>query len=327
MNILLTGGAGFIGHHFIEHIIKLTDHTITVLDKLSYASSGFDRLKDIGAYTHPRIRVFTHDFTQPIVDGLAKEIGEPDFIVHMGAETHVDRSIKNPWPFVQSNVIGTVRMLDYALTVKSLKKFLYFSTDEVFGPASAGKEFKEWDAYNCTNNYAASKAAAEEFCLSYANCYGLPLVITHMMNVYGERQHPEKYIPIVINKILDGEELQIHATGDKPASRSWVHARNAASAVLFLLENDVLFRDKFNIPGEEYDNLELAKMIASILDKPLKYKIVNFYADRPGHDPRYKLCGKKMRSLGWTPPVEFYPSFKKTILWMTEPERKRWLKW
>src|SRR3990167_10296233 len=133
MKILITGGCGFIGHHFVEHILKNTDWEIVILDRLNYASTGFDRLKDISIYDDKRIIILSADFTKPIKDGLAKEIGDVDYMVHMGAETHVDNSISNAEPFVMSNVLGTMNMLEFARTVKSLKKFIQFSTDEVYG--------------------------------------------------------------------------------------------------------------------------------------------------------------------------------------------------
>lgn len=323
--ILVTGGAGFIGHHFVEHLLKKTDWKIEVLDRLNYASGGFDRLRDINVFDEKRVHVFTSDFTRPIETGLAKEIGEVDYIVHIGAETHVDRSIENPEPFVMANVVGTMRVLDFARRQKNLKWFVYFSTDEVFGPAPEGVNYKEWDRYNSTNPYSASKAGGEELALAYANTYGVPVIITHTMNVFGERQHPEKFIPMTIRKVLNDEKVLIHASQDKikPGSRFWIHARNVASAILFLLENGEI-REKYNIVGEkEVNNLEMAKFIAAVLGKPLNYEMVDFHSSRPGHDLRYALDGSKMKNLGWEPPTTFEDSLRKTISWTLE--RPQWL--
>jgi dTDP-glucose 4,6-dehydratase len=217
-------------------------------------------------------------------------------------------------------------MLEFAKKIKP-KKLLYFSTDEVFGDAPAGTAYKEWDRYNSRNPYAASKAGGEELALAWSNTYGIPVIITHTMNIFGERQHPEKFIPIVMNKIRNAEKLQIHCANGKPASRSWIHARNAASAVLFLLENTPAnVRDKFNITGEvEFDNLDLAWTISGIMRKDLKYEMVDHYADRPGHDPRYMLDGSKIREMGWEMPKTFDESLKKTIEWSLE--NLRWLEW
>lgn len=327
MDILITGAAGFIGHHLVEHILKTTDHTVTIVDRLTYASAGFDRLKDIGAYSNPRLRIFTHDFSQPIDAYLQQEIGKPDYIVHMGAETSVDRSLRDPRPFVISNVLGTMEMLEFARKV-SPKKFLYFSTDEVFGDAPDGVSYREWDRYNSRNAYAASKAGGEELCLAYANSFNIPMIITHTMNVYGERQHSEKFIPIVMNKIRRGQTLKIHCKDGKPASRSWIHARNVSSAVMFLLENTpIQVRDKYNITGErEYDNETLARKIASIMGQGIAYEMEDYYnSERAGHDPRYMIDGTKLREMGWQMPVDFDLSLEKTINWSID--NPRWLDW
>jgi len=316
MKILITGGCGFVGHHVVEHFLKNTDWEIVVLDKLNYASAGFDRLRDIAVFDEKRIKVFTVDFVQPISVGLSKEIGSVDYLLHLGAETHVDRSIANPEPFVMTNIVGTMRMLDFARTLDNLKWFVYFSTDEVFGPAETGVYYKEWDRYDSRNPYAATKAGGEELSLAYANTYHLPLFITHSMNIFGERQHPEKYIPSCIKKIRDGEKVLVHSHRLKPlpGSRHWIHARNVASALLFLLTKATQ-RDKYNIVGEEHDNLEIAQMIAHILNKPLKYELVDFHSSRPGHDLRYSLDGSKLLSMGFRPNISFQDSFKKTVLW------------
>lgn len=327
--ILITGGAGFIGHHLVEHVLKNTGWDVVVLDRLNYASSGFDRLRDIEVFDDKRTRVFTADFTQPLGEGLIREIGQVDYIVHMGAETHVDRSIENPEPFVMANVVGTMRMLDFARKQNNLKKFVYFSTDEVFGPAPQGVDYKEWDRYNSTNPYAAAKAGGEELALAYSNTFRVPVIVTHTMNAFGERQHPEKFIPKIINKVLAGETVTIHAdpTRQHAGSRFWIHARNIASAILFLLEKSD-FRDKYNIVGErELDNLSMARYVANALGRELKYELVDFHSSRPGHDLRYALDGTKMKEMGWEVPKTFEDSLARTVGWyFLKPERMRWLK-
>ena len=322
IKVLGTGFAGFVGSHFLEHILKNTDWDIVILDRLNYASTGFDRLRDISVFDEKRVKIFTADFTKPIVDGLAKEIGDIDYIIHMGAETHVDRSIENPEPFVMSNVVGTFRMLEFAKTFPNLKRFVYFSTDEVFGPAPEGTSYKEWDRYNSGNPYAATKAGGEELCLAYHNTYNLPIIITHTMNVYGERQHPEKFIPLCIRKILYGEKITIHSNKDKTkaGSRFWIHARNVAEAICWLLENkDAKNGDKFNIVGEkEVDNLSMALFIADVLERKLVYEMVDFHSSRPGHDLRYALDGTKLKEMGFEYPKTFEQSLEKTIKWTLE---------
>jgi len=327
MKILVTGGAGFIGHHFVESVLLNTDWEVVVLDKLTYASNGFHRLRDAGCFDNPRLKLFSADFTQIIPCGLTKEIGDIDYIVHMGAETHVDNSISDPEPFVITNVVGTMHMLNFARCLKNLKKFVYFSTDEVFGPAPAGTDYKEWDRYNSTNPYSASKAGGEELCLAYANTYKLPIIITHTMNCFGERQHPEKYIPSVIKKVLHDETVFIHSdsTRTKAGSRFYIHCRNVAAAILFLLDKSEN-RDKYNIVGEkEVDNLEMAKFIAQIIGKPVKYEMIDFHSSRPGHDLRYSLCAEKMKHLGWHIPKTFEESLVKTIKWYLN--NLSWLEW
>jgi dTDP-glucose 4,6-dehydratase len=326
--ILITGICGFIGHHIAEHFLINTDWEIVGLDRLSYASNGFNRLRDAIGHPHDRIMLFSADFTQSLPCGLMKEIGEVDYILHLGAETHVDNSITNPEPFVFANVIGTMRMLDYARYLPNLKKFIYFSTDEVFGPAYNGTSYKEWDRYNSTNPYSASKAGGEELCLAYSNTYKIPLIITHTMNAFGERQHPEKFIPMIINKVVKGETASIHsdATKTKAGSRFYIHCRNIASAILFLINNAKEVRDKYNIVGEkEVNNLEMAKFIAKVLDKELKYEMVDFHSSRPGHDLRYALDGTKLKELGWSIPKDFEHSLEKTIKWYID--NPKWMEW
>ena len=323
--ILITGGCGFIGHHFVEHWLKNSNYQIFIFDKLNYASEGFDRLRDIQAYDDKRVVTLAVDFTKPISEGVMKEVGTVDYILHLGAETHVDNSIKSSIPFVMSNVVGTMYILEYAKTMNDLRKFVYFSTDEVFGPAPEGVNYKEWDRYDSTNPYSASKAGGEELCLAYANTYKMPIIITHTMNVFGERQHPEKFIPSTINKVLKGEEVIIHSNPSKikSGSRFYIHARNVAKAVEFLLER-AKNRDKYNVVGEkEVSNLELAKFIAKVVGKPLYHKMVDFHSSRPGHDLRYALDGTKMKEMGWQFPMNFENSLEKTIQWTLDNDR--WL--
>lgn len=320
--ILVTGGAGFAGHHVVEHILKNTPFDVVVLDRLSYASNGLNRLRDTQALGSSRIKVLTADFTQPLSVGVKQEIGQPEFIIHMGAETHVDNSIADAEPFVRANVLGTMYMLEYAREVQP-RTFVYFSTDEVFGPAPEGVFYREDDRYNCTNPYAATKAGGEQLALAYANTYGLNVLVTHTMNLFGERQNAEKFIPLVIRKVLRGETVTIHAdrTKTQAGKRHYIHCRNMADALLFLLRLEWK-REKVNIVGErEVDNLTLARTIADILGKPLKYEMVDFHSSRPGHDLRYALDGSKLAGMGWEMPVDFNKSLERTVEWtLKHPE-------
>ena len=323
--VLITGGCGFIGHHFVEHIYRNTKWNIIILDKLTYASHGLERLRDTGAMDSGRVRIFTYDLSHPLSIGIKKELGEPNYIVHMAADTHVDNSISNPVPFVKNNIMSTVHMLEYARTLKTLEIFFYFRTDEVYGPALGNKLFREDERHNPTNPYSASKSGAEQLCIAYHNTYKVPVMRINVMNAMGERQHVEKFIPKVIKKVLNDELVEIHSYPDKKTSgtRYYIHARNIAAGVLFLLEKGTI-GESYNLTGEkEVSNLEMAQLIADTIGKPLNYKMVDFHSDRPGHDLRYGLDGGKMRKMGWRLPVDFETSIRNTVTWTVE--NKRWL--
>lgn len=337
-NILLTGGAGFIAHHVVDYILHNSDFNIVTLDRLDY-SGNLNRLYEVVS-NHPdsekkRIKTVFHDLKAELNPQIIKSIGNVDFIIHLAAGSHVDRSIEYPMEFVLDNVIGTVNMLEFARKCDNLEKFIYFSTDEVFGPAPEEVKYKENDRYNSTNPYSASKAGAEELVVAYENTYKLPCCVTHTMNVFGERQHPEKYIPMCIKRIRDGETVTVHSnnTLTKAGSRHYIHASDVADAVWFLINKDLTnipVEDfggakchKFNIVGaEEMNNLEVAQFIANVQNKELFYEMVDFHSSRPGHDLRYALDGTKMKNLGWEPkPVKYRLS--QTINWSLE--NNRWL--
>ena len=337
--ILITGGAGFIAHHVVEKILIETDWDIVTLDRLDF-SGNLNRLAEVVSNTAGhlgRVKVVHHDLKAPLNPQIASAIGEVDYIAHMAAGSHVDRSIDYPMEFVLDNVVGTVNLLDYARTVKSHKRpplFVYFSTDEVFGPAPDDVKYKENDRYNSTNPYSASKAGGEEFVVAYQNTYGLPAIITHTMNVFGERQHPEKFIPMCIKRVRDEEVITVHSNKEKTkaGSRHYIHAADVADALLFLLNTDLSKTPteynetkckKFNIVGaEELDNLELAQIIANTIGKECKYEMVDFHSQRPGHDLRYALDGDKLRTMGWEPkPIR--DRLDQVINWSLE--NSRWL--
>ena len=318
--ILVTGGCGFIGHHFVEHIIINTNWNIIIVDKLNYASMGFKRLKEPifnDCIKSERLKIITWDLTHEISIGLCKEISNVDIIVHMAAETHVDNSIETPVPFIKNNIMSTVNILEYARKLKNLELFFYFSTDEVYGPALGDKMFKEDERHNPTNPYSASKSGAEQICIAYHNTYKLPLIRINVMNAFGEKQHIEKFIPKVIKKISNNETVYIHSYPDKQLSgtRFYIHARNIAAGVFFLLDKGII-GESYNLTGEkEISNLDMAQYIAQVMNKELKYEMVDFHSSRPGHDLRYGLDGNKMFEMGWTLPINFEDSLKKTILW------------
>ena len=336
-NILITGGAGFISHHLIYFLIKNTSWNIVSLDRLDY-SGNLNRLDNIlinlSKKEKKRIKVVFHDLKSEINPWIKKELGEVNIILHLAAGSHVDRSIDNPMDFVMDNVVGTANILDYARELKNkdlLERFIYFSTDEVFGPAPKGVDYKENDRYNSTNPYSATKAGGEELAVAYENTYNLPIFITHTMNVFGERQHPEKFIPMCIKKIRDGEVVTIHSDKTKkiPGSRHYIHAEDVADAIYFLLankfQNEIDYGGakcpKFNIVGsEELNNLELAKIIADCQGKKLNYEMVDFHSSRPGHDLRYSLSGEKMKKLGWQPSIKLTERIKQVVDWSLNNE-------
>ena len=332
--IIITGGVGFVGATLIEHILKNTDWLITSIDRLD-TSGNPNRLVDMDIWEKEkhRVRIIYWDLKAEFNEQVSKMIGDFDYFVHMAAGSHVDRSITDPMSFVMDNVVGTANCLEFFRKYKDESsesseqkhnaKFLYFSTDEVFGPAPEGVYFKEFDRHNPNNPYAATKSGAEMLCDAYANTYKLPIMVTHCMNIFGERQLPEKFIPMLINKIQAVETVTIHAdpTKTKAGTRHYLHTRNVCAAVLFLLENGKTLdgkcqEGKYNIVGEkETSNLEMAQIIAGFLGKELKYEMVDFHSSRPGHDLRYALDGSKLKELGFEYPVGFEDSLKKTVEW------------
>jgi len=325
--ILITGGCGFIGHHFVEHVLRTTDWNLIIIDKLNYASLGLARLQDIEALQNPRVKMLTYDLQHSLTVGMEKEIGTNiDYIVHMAAETHVDNSIAEPVSFIHNNVMSTVHLLEFTRKCcKNLKIFFYFSTDEVYGPALDSKLFSEDERHNPTNPYSASKSSAEQICVAYGNTYNIPVMRINVMNAFGERQHVEKFIPKVINKILNDETVFVHSYPDKEQSgtRFYIHARNIAQGVMFLIQHGKI-GESYNLTGErEISNLEIAQRIADVIGKPLKYELVDFHSSRPGHDLRYGLDGTKMAAMNWTLPVNFEDALTKTIRWTLE--NRKWL--
>jgi len=319
--VLVTGGCGFIGHHFVEHALKTTDWHITVIDSLTYAGDA-SRLTDLAGYDPARVRLIWHDLRGE----LPNRVGSVDYVFNIASASHVDRSIEDPAPFIFNNVGIAVNMLEYARRTQP-KKFFQISTDEVFGPAAEGVFHDEWQPHLPSNPYAASKAAQECIAISYWRTYRVPVVITRTMNNFGERQHPEKFVAKAIRAILRGEPVTVHAEnrngGWAPGSRMWLHAKNHADALVFLAnkhEPGVYgATDKpstFHIVGdEEFNNLEIAEMIGEYMGQKPKIQFEDFHAIRPGHDRRYALDGDKIRDEGWIPPFSLHESFRKMVQW------------
>lgn len=322
--ILVTGGAGFIGHHVVSGLLRGTDAELVLLDRLDL-SGNLHRLHDVlEPGDKGRLAWVCHDLKAPVRAQVAQRIGAVDAVVHLAAGTHVERSITDPLEFVHDNVVGTAHLLELCRQLQP-ERVLYFSTDEVFGPAAPGVAFKEWDRYASKNPYAATKAGAEELCIAYQNTYGLPVSVLHCMNVYGERQHPEKFIPGTVRKVLAGERVTIHAdpTRTVAGSRFWIHASDVAAAVRFLLAY-AQPGDKYNVVGErEASNLEVASWVAEALGRPLDYELVDFHSSRPGHDLRYALDGSKLRGLGWGCALPAPEAIGKTARWFAD--HREWL--
>jgi dTDP-glucose 4,6-dehydratase len=324
VKVLLTGIAGFIGSHIVEHLQVNTDWQIVGL--ASFRHFG-DALRT-DPFDPARVTILHADLTAPISPRQAERIGPVDYIINAAADSHVDRSIDEPRPFIENNVAVAISMLEYARVAKP-KVFLQVSTDEVYGPAVGDQLSREWDAIVPSNPYSASKAAQEAIAIAYWRTYGVPLAITNTMNNYGERQDPEKYISKLITRINAGEVVTVHGAPGRIGSRFYLHARNHADALLTILKREPAMwdgeagrPDRYNVVGDtEIDNLELARLIAELLGKPLHHELVDFHTARPGHDRRYALDGSKLRDLGWRPPVPFRESLERTIAWtLDHPE-------
>jgi dTDP-glucose 4,6-dehydratase len=246
-----------------------------------------------------------------------------DYVIAYASDSHVDRSIADPVPFTLNNVGVALSTLELCRQLEP-KALVWVSTDEVYGPTLANEPpFPEWSAIIPSNPYAASKAAQEAIGIAYWRTYGVPLILVNAMNMFGERQDAEKFIPKVIRAVLNGETVTIHGTPDDIGTRHYLHSRNLADGIAFLLQNDmargfpaVRRPARFNIASpDRVDNLTLARMIAESAGVPLQYELENFHATRPGHDPHYGLDSRKIANLGWKAPVPFAESLDRTVRW------------
>jgi dTDP-glucose 4,6-dehydratase len=332
--VLLTGASGFVGSHVLRHILANTDWQIIcpvtfkhkgLPDRIIASVRGLDD-------DFKRTKLIRCDLTYPISKLTAIEFGNINYVLNIASESHVDRSIQFPTDFILNNVALICNILDWARQHDHLEKFVQISTDEVYGPAKYGHKHQEWnDLHLPSNPYAASKSSQESIAFSYWRTYGVPLAITNTMNIIGEMQDPEKFVPLVMKKIYSNEVVGIHGSADGLiGSRFYLHARNQADGLLHVLKQDFIPYGKtdrplkFNIVGEkEYNNLELANLIAKIMGKNLRYEIIDFHSTRPGHDLRYALDGAKMKQSGWQPPLSFEDSLETTINWTLD--NPQWL--
>jgi dTDP-glucose 4,6-dehydratase len=335
--VLVTGIAGFAGHHFMQHILLNTDWEIIGVDAC-FPPGDIRRVMEVagpGTGFDERVVFIKHDLRDEFTEEQLEIIGEPEYIVNFASESHVQRSIDDPLPFVMNNIDLMMTMLEFARSYKP-EKFVHISTDEVYGAAPPGFNYLEWTLTLPSNPYSASKAAQESLAISYWRTYGVPIVITNTMNMFGERQDTEKFIPMLIKKINANEKVEIHGSPTYIGSRFYLHARNQADAILYILENltPIKYQDsegiikpsKYNVEGNiELNNLQVALLVAEIMGKKLKYELVDAHAARPGHDRRYALNGNLLRNLGWNPPIEFKASLAKTVEWSLQKENKHWL--
>ena len=335
--VLITGGAGFIGHLVIEKFLNETDWEIIVIDRLSYAGN-LTRVNDVitkfGENGEKRASFMFHDLKAEFNKDLVSKLSDINYIVHIGASSHVTNSIENPYIFVQDNIIGTFNLLELSRNLNSLELFYYFSTDEVFGPSYEDKKFLEWDRYNSKNPYSATKSAGEELTIAYSNTYDIPSLITHCSNVYGERQYWEKFVPNTIKKILNGDKVIIHTDSNNvPGSRYYMYNEDLAKTVLFLVLNfksaqklaydkTNLDTTKVNITGESLiSNLEVAEHISSLLNKDFNFELVNKDPSRPGHDIKYGLDNSLLKELGGVYDRKFEDGIANTVEWFkSNPE-------
>lgn len=330
MRILLTGSGGAIGVHVLAHIMHNTDWEIVATDSFKADHKGyFDRIVEV-CKDHPewksRIQVITHDLNAPFTPREIEKIGQIDYIINLASRSDVQNSIDDPLPFVRNNTELMLTMLEYARVAKP-KVFLHFSTDEVYGSApkdSAGHP--EWDPILPSNPYSASKACQEALAIAWWRSFDVPVVITNTMNNFSEMQAPSKFPAMIQQKIEKGEIITVHGAPDGTmGTRYYLHSRNAADAVLFILKNVPVIHHKhgemdmpvrLNIVGDrQVANNELPKIIGEIMNKPVFMETVNFHENNFGHDLHYGLDGSRLASLGWKAPVSFEDSLKETIKW------------
>jgi len=327
---MLTGASGFAGSHVLRHLLAETSWQIVCPVTFRHrGNSGriASALEGNDAW-HERTKVIMHDLTAPL-PSLADRAGRCDYVIAMASESHVDRSITGPVPFIRNNTDVILSTLEYARLAEP-ESVIVFSTDEVYGPMGDGDApHAEWSPILPSNPYSASKACQEAIAIAYWRTYGVPVVIVNSMNLLGEMQDPEKFLPMLISKISKGESVPVHGTPGNIGSRYFIHARNVADALLCILRElppagfpAAARPDRWNVVGERrLSNLELAQMTAAVMGRPLRYELTDFHSARPGHDPHYGLDGSKLAAAGWKPPVGFAESLERTVRWaLSHPE-------
>lgn len=330
-NILITGGAGFIGSAVIRFLISQKNHKVANVDKLTYAGNleSLASVADNARYSFYQVDIVDHQSIERIFEEF-----KPDLVMHLAAESHVDRSITGPADFIQTNIVGTYVMLEAARSYwneldterKASFRFHHISTDEVYGSLGQEGLFTEDSNYDPSSPYSASKASSDHLVRAWFRTYGLPVIVTNCSNNYGPYQFPEKLIPLMILTALDGKPLPIYGKGDQ--NRDWLHVEDHARA-LYKVVTEGEPGETYNIGGyNEKTNLEVVTTLCRILDelRPQhpngieRYEsLITYVADRPGHDLRYAIDASKIKQdLGWTPEETFESGIRKTVEWYLE---------
>ena len=325
--LLITGGAGFIGSNLVHYVLDRTSYRIVVLDKLTYAGSLANLERPLA---DPRVRFVQGDIGDAAATATLFADEQPDVVVNLAAETHVDRSIDGPRPFVDTNIVGTFGLLEvvrnYVSTLhadaREAFRFLHVSTDEVYGALGPSGSFSEETAYAPNSPYAASKAAADHLVRAYGHTYGVPAIITNCSNNYGPFQFPEKLIPLMILNAVDGRPLPIY--GDGRQVRDWLHVEDHCAGIMLALEKGRA-GEKYNVGGgNERTNVQIVDRICDLVDELAPgtagaHRLKTFVPDRPGHDRRYAIDAAKIRrELGWTPRHTFETGLRETVKWYLE---------
>ncbi|ADJ29164.1 dTDP-glucose 4,6-dehydratase [Nitrosococcus watsonii] len=324
--LLITGGAGFIGSAVVRHFLAATDRGVINVDKLTYAGNP-ESLEDLAS--HPRYEFVHADICQR--ESMAQIFAryQPEAVLHLAAESHVDRSIDSPAAFIDTNVTGTYILLEAALeywrklakSAQARFRFHHVSTDEVFGSLGATGLFREDSPYQPNSPYAASKAASDHLVRAWHHTYGLPVLITNCSNNYGPRQFPEKLIPLMVLNGIEGKSLPVYGAGDNV--RDWLYVEDHVRALEIVLDKGRP-GETYNIGGHnEKTNVEVVELICQLLDELFSQSshrphrsLITFVADRPGHDRRYAIdAGKIARELGWRPRETFETGLRKTVQW------------
>jgi dTDP-glucose 4,6-dehydratase len=310
-NVLVTGGAGFIGSNFVKYALRRhPEWHITTLDKLTYCGrmENLRELPDDSRHTFVQGDIADASVAAPLVE-------QSDIVVHFAAETHVDRSIADAGEFIRTDVLGTFVLLEAARRSKRLQRFVQISTDEVYGSVAEGSS-KETDELKPRNPYSASKAAADRLAYSYFATYNVPVIVTRASNNYGPNQFPEKVIPLFVTHAIDNQKVPLY--GDGLNVRDWLYVEDHCSAVDLLIEKGVA-GEVYNIGGgNEIANVDLTRMILSLLGRP--ESLIQRVTDRPGHDRRYSLDTAKLRTLGWKPAMNFAAGLRATVDWYAHNE-------